>query len=87
MKKSDIFMIILIASLSVGTAYVVGKTLFTGLITSEPTKVKTVDPITDEIEEPSTAIFNDDAINPAVEVTVDGTSDKKADDTTKTETP
>jgi len=72
MKKADIAMIILIASVSVLVAYFVADSIF-GDIRDEKTIVKTIDPITAEIVEPSPLIFNTNAINPAVEVQITGT--------------
>jgi len=69
MKKTDIAMIILIIALSAGVAYGIANAVF-GNISQKSEKVKTIDPITSEIVEPDTAIFNENAINPAVEVQV-----------------
>lgn len=69
MKKTDIAMIILIASVTMLIAFFVTRGIFGGAA-DEPVKVKTIDPISAEIVEPSTSIFNSDAINPAVEVQV-----------------
>lgn len=69
MKKTDIAMIILIASVSVLIAYFVAKSIF-GDVYSGTAKVKTIDAISETIEEPSTDIFNKDAINPAVQVQI-----------------
>lgn len=72
MKKADVAMIILIASISVLVSYFVAKSLF-GNVYSGSTKVKTIDTISQEIVEPSTDIFNSGAINPAVQVQINGT--------------
>jgi len=60
-------MIILIATLSAGVAYVIANNFFGG-ISQQEAKVQTIDVISETIEEPSTKIFNAEAINPAVEV-------------------
>lgn len=65
MKKADIAMIILIA-------YFVANSLFGGAA-NESVKVQTIDPIDATIVEPSSTIFNTNAINPAVEVQINGT--------------
>ena len=65
-------MIILIAAVSAGIAYFVASSLFGGKTESGVT-VKTIDPITSTIEQPDKAIFNKDAINPSVEVNINGT--------------
>jgi hypothetical protein len=74
MKKSDIAMIILIASVSVMIAYFSAKAIM-GDAGNESVKVKTADPITATVEEPSPAVFNRSAINPTVEVIIG--ADKK----------
>lgn len=69
MKRTDIAMIILIALASVMIAFFVTRGLLGDSGTSSE-KVKTVEKITSEIVEPDPAIFNSDAINPAVEVQI-----------------
>jgi len=74
MKKTDIAMIILIASVSVGIAYFVASSFFGGM-SKEGVPVQTIDPITSVVKSPDSKIFNDDAINPSVEITINGTAD------------
>jgi mannitol-specific phosphotransferase system IIBC component len=74
MKKTDIAMVILIASLSVLVAYFVANALV-GDMVSESVQVKTVDPISSEISEPNKGVFNSNAINPTVEVIIGGSVD------------
>ncbi len=71
MKKTDIAMIILIASISILVAYFTANSIF-GNVTKESVKVKTIDPIDSKIVVPDPAIFNKNAINPAVEVQING---------------
>jgi mannitol-specific phosphotransferase system IIBC component len=71
MKKSDIAMIILIASISVLIAYFVAKAVL-GDVKDQAVKVKTAEPITSEVSEPDKAVFNTNAINPTVEVIIGG---------------
>jgi hypothetical protein len=73
MKKSDMAMIILIASVSVLIAYFVAKAVV-GDVNEETVQVKTADLITSEVAEPDTSVFNKDAINPTVEVIVGDTN-------------
>lgn len=73
MKKSDIAMIVLIASASALIAYFVASAMFGGF-SAESVKVKTIDPITSSIAEPDPEIFNQNAINPAVEVQIGNSS-------------
>lgn len=72
MKKSDIAMIILIASISMVVAYFVVKSipLFQG--TNEPKKVSTFQQISSDVDDPDPDVFNDGAINPTVEVFIGG---------------
>lgn len=84
MKRTDIALIVLIAGLSAGIAYVVGNSIF-GNINESGANVQTIEPITSNVEEPSEAIFNDDAINPSVEVQV--TTPTDTTNTTDTTTP
>lgn len=69
MKKSDLASIVLIASLSIIVAFFATNALFEQVATEEVT-VKTIDPITTEIVAPNEAIFNENAINPTVEVQI-----------------
>jgi mannitol-specific phosphotransferase system IIBC component len=74
MKRTDIAMIILIAAFSVGLAYFVAKGVL-GSMTEQTVKVKTIDPITSAIEQPNPKVFNENAINPSVEVNITTTTD------------
>lgn len=71
MKKTDIAMIILIASISMFIAFFVAKSVFPDTVWTA--KVKTIDRIDSSIVEPSTDIFNKKAINPAIPVQINGT--------------
>ena len=71
MKKTDIAMIVFIASISVIVAYFVATT-FIGSAKSQSVKVKTADRITSSITQPDPTIFNSNAINPTVEVIIGG---------------
>ena len=71
MKKSDIAMIILIASMSALVAYFVAKAVI-GDVANESVKVKTAEPITSDIVKPDETVFNENAINPTVEVIIGG---------------
>ncbi len=72
MKKTDIAMIVLIASVSVLVAFFAAKAIF-GDVYTGTAKVKTIDKIDATIVEPNTDIFNKNAINPAVPVQINGT--------------
>lgn len=69
MKRTDVAMIILIASVSILIAFFATKALFGGAA-NESVKVKTIDPISSTIKDPDPAIFNKNAINPTVGVGV-----------------
>lgn len=71
MKKTDIAMIVLIASVSVLVAFFAAQSFF-GDVSTGTTKVKTIEKIDSAIQEPSADIFNKNAINPAVPVQING---------------
>ena len=71
MKKTDIAMIILIASVSILVAYFIANSIF-GNVSKETVKVKIIDTIDSTIVAPNSTIFNKNAINPAVEVQING---------------
>ncbi len=69
MKKTDIAMIILIATVSVLAAFFITKAVLGDQATDEA-KVQTIEKIDTAVVEPDPKIFNDQAINPAVEVQI-----------------
>ena len=69
MKKTDIAMILLIAITSVLIAFFVTRSLI-GTSTAKAVKVKTIESISANVDEPDPTIFNSGAINPAVEVQI-----------------
>ena len=76
MKKTDIAMIILIASISVVVAFFVASSIPLLQMPQRGTKVETVEKLSNTIDEPDSAVFNKEAINPAVE-TIIGQSQQK----------
>ncbi len=78
-------MIILIASTSVLVAYFVARGIFGDVYTGSAT-VKTVDKIEAYVEEPNPDIFNEDAINPSVQIQINGTGQGTAEDSEDSET-
>lgn len=70
MKKTDIAMIILIAGIGILIAYFIAVNIPFLKPAEEGVEVQTVPRITSEVTEPSEAVFNEDAINPTVEVIV-----------------
>jgi len=73
MKKTDIAMIVLIASVSILASFFVARSVF-GDYYAGNAKVKTIDKISSEVVEPDATIFNADAINPAIKVNITETS-------------
>jgi hypothetical protein len=71
MKKTDIAMIIFIASISILIAYFVAKGVL-GDVKNQSVKVKVAEKITTEVVDPDPKIFNKNAINPTVEVIIGG---------------
>jgi len=69
MKKTDLAMIVLIASVSVLIAFFVTRSIFGGSA-NEPVEVKTIERIDPSLGEVNSTIFNENAINPAVEVQI-----------------
>ena len=84
MKKTDVAMIILVASISVLVSYFVAKAVI-GDVRNESVKVKTVDAITDTIVDPDPTVFNKNAINPTVEVIIGGNNANKPTTTNSTQ--
>ena len=73
MKKSDLAMIVLIVAVSVLLSYFVAKGII-GDVGNQSARVKTIEPISAQLVEPSPKVFNSNAINPTVEVTIGGGS-------------
>lgn len=73
MKSTDIAMIILIASVSVGVAFGIVSAIPGLKVSNEPVKVKTIEKYTSSVVEPDKRVFNKDAINPTVDVTIGDT--------------
>jgi ABC-type cobalt transport system substrate-binding protein len=69
MKKTDLAMIVLIASVSVLIAFFVTRSIFGGSA-NEPVEVKTIERIDPTLGEVNSTVFNENAINPAVEVQI-----------------
>lgn len=73
MKKTDIALLLLIVGISLAAAYFVGKYVMdaTGGGVAEVEKVES---ISADITPPSSSIFNKDAINPTVSISVSGSN-------------
>ena len=67
MKKTEIAMIILVASICMAITFFAVRSFFGNMVNKEKT-VKTIEPIRDGLTQ---LIFNSNAINPTVEIYVD----------------
>ena len=76
MKKNDIALIILIASMSLVTTYFIAKAVI-GSPKSQPVSAEVVEPITPDLAQPSKSIFNRDAINPTVVIQIGDPSNQQ----------
>ena len=76
MKKNDIAILVLIASVSLVVSFLVVKAFF-GEPQSLETKVEKVEAISAQIKEPDAKIFNTDAINPTVVIQIGNPSNQQ----------
>jgi cytochrome bd-type quinol oxidase subunit 1 len=72
MKKADIAMIVLVASISVMTAFAIASSMSFLKVDPNGVEVQTIQPISADIEQPDEAVFNDKAINPTVKTVIGG---------------
>ncbi|HPQ82746.1 MAG: hypothetical protein KDA17_04300 [Candidatus Saccharibacteria bacterium] len=72
MKKNDIAMIILIASVSALIAFFVGDQLSFLKVDPKGVKVPVATPIETAVETPNAKVFNSGAINPTVQTVIGG---------------
>lgn len=70
MKKSDIAMIVLLTAVSALISYFAVNALFEGDVSEKKYTVKVTEAIVDKYTEPSSEIFNKDAVNPTVQVEI-----------------
>ncbi len=75
MKKTDIATLILVVSVVALIVYFTIKLLI-GDASNKPVNVETAKPITAEVTKPSPAIFNEQAINPTIPITIQGGDQK-----------
>lgn len=76
MKKSDIAILILIVSITLVISFLLVKALF-GEPQNQALTAEKVDPISAHIEQPSSSIFNKDAINPTVVIQIGNPSNQQ----------
>lgn len=74
-------MLILIAAASAGIAYFIANSVFGGM-TEKGVTVKTIAPITSQVETPDPKIFNEKAINPSIKVNIGNTGSSTSTTTT-----
>lgn len=72
MKKTDIAMIILIASVTVIIAFVIGNQISFLKPPEKGQKVQTIEKITSTVDEPDPKVFNAEAINPTIQTVIGG---------------
>ena len=72
MKKSDIAMIILIASFSALLAFFIGNQIPVLKPDEKGVKVPTTEKINESVATPDSKVFNKDAINPTVQTVIGG---------------
>ena len=72
MKKSDIAMIVLIASISVMISFIVANQLPFLKPPQKGEQVKTIDKINSTVTDPDPSVFRADAINPTVQTVIGG---------------
>lgn len=72
MKKTDLAMIILIASVSMVLAFFIANSLPFLKVSSKGASVKTIEAISTQVNDPDQKIFNSSAINPTVETIIGG---------------
>ena len=72
MKKTDIAMIILIASVSVLVSFAIANNLTFLKPPEKGQKVKVAEKIEATVDEPSQQVFNTNAINPTIQTVIGG---------------
>ncbi len=76
MKRSDIALLILIASITLVISFLVVKALF-GEPSAQQTSVEKVEPISATLDKPPTTVFNEEAINPTVVIQIGDPSNQQ----------
>lgn len=75
MKKSDIATLVFVVAV-VGTVVFLLLKFVLGAQTMQPVNVEVANPITTDVVAPSSIIFNENAINPTVPITIEGGDQK-----------
>ncbi len=82
MKKSDIAMIVLIAGLSMLIAFTIGNNIPALKAPRVGASVSTIEKMSSDVKEPSSEVFNSNAINPTVETIIGSSSSPNSSDAT-----
>lgn len=80
MKRTEVAMIVLVASLSMMLTFTLVQSIF-GDMVKQSVQVEKATPISQDISKPAKRIFNEEAINPTVEVCVEGSNGEEAANT------
>lgn len=72
MKKSDIAMVVLIASVSIMISFIVANQLPFLKPPQKGVDIKTIDKIDSTVSDPDPSVFRADAINPTVQTVIGG---------------
>lgn len=72
MKKSDIAMVILIASVSVIISFVIANQISFLKPPEKGQKVKVTDAISAKVDDPDARVFNANSINPTIQTVIGG---------------
>ena len=70
MKKTDIAMLVLIAGISMLSAFLIADNIPALKVSPKSAQVDTIEKISDPVEKPSEDTFNSKAINPTVETVI-----------------
>lgn len=76
MKKNDIIVLTLIASVTLLITYFSGQALI-GNKTSKPEQVETVEKLSTEVAEPQATVFHSNAINPTVKIRIGNSTNRQ----------
>ena len=76
MKRSDVAIIILLVSIALVVGYFVGQALFSGPGHNKAT-IDVVEKISTEVDQPDKSVFNSQANNPAVPITIGNSSNQQ----------
>lgn len=76
MKRNEVALLLVVVGLVVMATYFLLNSLI-GDSALKEVSVSSMDPISESVQDPSKAVFNDKSINPAVKVTIGNQSNQK----------